>query len=421
MAKNQIIQVHLFGTKIGRLGFDEQRNISSFEYDSDFLLANKWKNIFPIKGVINRVPQVQLYKKYHGETFRSLPPPIANSLPDNFGSMIFKTWLEQNGFEEISILEQLSYIGSRGMGAIVYIPNKDLPSHSSINIDEIISVLKQVMDSKMKASQDELNTKGLLNIFKMGSSPGGARAKLLIAEHKESGEIIPGDIVHSQDYYHYLIKLAIDEDNSYPREIIEYCYYESQKKLGIEMMDSKLIEDKHFATQRFDRQDGTKQHVLTACGMTGWDFKNPEVSSYENLFELSSYLKIPQAQMVELFKRMVFNVIYENTDDHLKNHSYIYNQDEDRWYLSPAYDITYAQNPLLRITRTSRALSINGKRGRIGINDLLKIADDYTIKNPKGIINEVYEVKIFLLEQMHKHNILDRIISLIDKRITLPT
>ena len=116
MAKNQIIQVHLFGTKIGRLGFDEQRNISSFEYDSDFLLANKWKNIFPIKGVINRVPQVQLYKKYHGETFRSLPPPIANSLPDNFGSMIFKTWLEQNGIEEISILEQLAYIGSRVWG-----------------------------------------------------------------------------------------------------------------------------------------------------------------------------------------------------------------------------------------------------------------------------------------------------------------
>lgn len=421
MAENQVIEVHLFGTKIGRLGFDDQRNISSFEYDTDFLSTNKWKNIFPVKGVINRVPQVQLYKKHHGETFRSLPPPFADSLPDNFGSMIFKTWLEQNGIEEISIVEQLAYIGNRGVGAVAYIPSKELPSHSSINLDEIISVLKQVMESKTRVIQDELNTKGLLNIFKMGSSPGGARAKLLIAEHKDTGEIIPGDIVHSKDYYHYLIKLAIDEDNSYPREIIEYCYYASQKKIGIKMMDSKLIDGKHFATQRFDRQNGNKQHVLTACGITGWDFKNPEVSSYENLFKLSSYLKIPQAQMVELFKRMVFNVIYENTDDHLKNHSYIYNQDENKWYLSPAYDITYAQNPLLRITRTSRALSINGKRGRVGKSDLLKIADDYTIKNPNGIINEVYEIKSFLLEQMQKHKIADRIIGLIDKRITFPT
>lgn len=117
------------------------------------------------------------------------------------------------------------------------------------------------------------------------------------------------------------------------------------KKTGIRMMDSKLFEDKYFATLRFDRQhEEKKKHVLTASRISGWDYKSPNNSSYENLFKLYSFLKIPHSQTEELFKRMEFNFVYGNIDDHLKNHSFTYNKEEDNWQLSPAYDITFALN-----------------------------------------------------------------------------
>ena len=420
MTRNDIIQVNLFDTEIGRIGFDEQKSTSTFQFSPDFLESKKWDNLFPVSRIIKRTALPQLFKQYKGETFKGLPPPFADSFPDNFGSMLFKTWLAQNGIHQIGVLEQLAIIGERGMGAIEYVPSKVIPPHSKINLKEIITLLKQVMDLKEDNRQSNLDTQGLLNIFKMGTSPGGARPKILISEHQETAEIIPGDISYSEDYNHYLVKLAIEEDLSYPREVIEYCYYQSLKRIGVEMMESKLIDSKHFATKRFDRKAGKKQHTLTATGMTGWDFKDPDVSSYENLFELCSFLRIPHAQVVELYKRMVFNIIFGNTDDHLKNHSFIYDEYNERWHLSPAYDVTYAQNPLLNFTNTNRALSINGKRNNITIKDLLTIADTYVIKNPLGIIEQVFAEKSYLLELMNEHGVPDKIIQYLDKSFTFP-
>ena len=228
-----------------------------------------------------------------------------------------------------------------------------------------------------------------MNIFKIGTSAGGARPKILISEHRKTGQIIPGDLVYSDEYDHYLVKLSVDENLNFNQEIIEYAYYLTAQHLGIRMMPSKLIDNQHFATLRFDRQNGTKQHILTATGLTGWDFKNPEMSSYENLFELALFLKIPHREIEELYRRMVFNVIFCNIDDHLKNHSFIYDAEKDTWHLAPAYDLTYALNPLLDYKKTSRALSINQKRVDIGVADLLKIADLFTIKNAKNVIAEI--------------------------------
>jgi len=275
-----------------------------------------------------------LFSQFDGETFKGLPPQFADSLPDMFGSIIFKAWLDSKEESKISVLEQLAYIGDRGMGAIEYKPAIKLPTDTTIDLDEIISVLKEVLDLKNSASQKQLDNQALINIFKIGTSAGGARPKILISEHKKNGTVIPGDLDISEKYNHYLVKLAIDEENNYPREVVEYCYACILKNVGIRMMDSKLIDNKHFATLRYDRQHGKKQHVLTASGMTGWDFKDTSVSSYENLFKLCSFLKIPHAQSEELFKRMVFNVVYGNTDDHLKNHSFIYNKEDGSWDLT---------------------------------------------------------------------------------------
>lgn len=393
MAKNEIITIFCFGQEIGRIGFDQDQYRSSFQYNPEFLQNNRYLNLFPQTGILKRVPQVQLFSQFNSETFRGLPPMIADSLPDVFGNIIFQKWLESSDkqFSQISVIEQLAYVADRGMGALEYRPGKELPQSSTIDLTEIIEVLKEVLQTKNQLNETTLNHEALLNIFKIGTSAGGARPKILVPENKQTGEIIPGDLNHAADYDHYLIKLHLDDDLGYSREVIEYCYYQTATELGIRMMPSKLIDQKHFATLRFDRQNGKKKHVLTATGLTGWDFQSPKESSYENLFELALFLKVPHREIEELFKRMVFNVIFFNSDDHLKNHSFVYNEAEDKWNLSPAYDVTYSLNPLMNYKRTSRALSINGKRVEITLTDILTIADNYTIKNAKNVVKEIQE------------------------------
>lgn len=391
MAKNDIISVFCFGQEIGRIGLDENQHRSSFQYNPEFLKSNLYTNLFPQTGILKRVPQVQLFNQFNSETFRGLPPMIADSLPDVFGNIIFKKWLESSDqqFNQISVIEQLAYVADRGMGALEYRPSKELPQSSSIDLTEIILVLKEVLHTKEELHESRLNHEALLNIFKIGSSAGGARPKILISENRETREIIPGDLNHSADYTHYLVKLNLEDELGYNREVIEYSYYLTATHLGITMMPSKLIEQKHFATQRFDRLNGLKKHILTASGLTGWDFQRPNDSSYENLFELALFLKVPHREIEELFKRMVFNIIFCNTDDHLKNHSFVYDEVADKWNISPAYDLTYSLNPLMNYTRISRALSVNGKRIDISLKDVLTIAETYTIKNARNVVIEL--------------------------------
>ncbi len=403
MMGEEMIAVSLFGQEIGRIGYQENEHRSTFQYNPSFLESNSMLNIFPATGIIKRMGFVQLYGQFNGETFKGLPPQFADSLPDLFGSVVFQAWLDGKQQNSISVLEQLAYVGNRGMGALEYSPAVEL-KQAKIDLDEIVLVVKEVLSAKRSARQEMLDSQALLNIFRIGSSAGGARPKILISENKLDGNVIPGDLEVSNEYNHYLVKLAIDEDVKYPREIVEYCYYRIIRNTGIRMMESKLIDQKHFATLRFDRQDGEKKHILTASGITGWDYKKATNSSYENLFKLSSFLQIPHVQIEELFERMVFNIIYGNVDDHLKNHSFIYNQQTDSWELSPAYDITFALNPLLSFKNTRRALSINGKRSNISLNDVLTISEAYTIKDALGIIGRIesqMEELLTLFEQYH--------------------
>jgi len=391
MAKNQIISVVFNGVEIGKMGYDENQRKSSFQFNPEFLIQNKYVNLFPY--IIRRVENVQVFSEYEGDTFRGLPPVIADSLPDMFGNIVFKEWLEASNksFGSISPLEQLTYVGSRGMGALEFMPNKQLPLNTSIDLQEITEIVKKVMDVKTAVSEKGLSDAALLTIFKIGTSAGGVRPKILVSENKANGELIPGDLIISEDYNHYLIKLAIDENQAYSKEKVEFVYYQLATQIGIEMMPSKLIADKHFATLRFDRQQGKKQHILTASGMTGWDFQKPDNSSYDNLFKLALDLKLPHKDIQQLFKRMVFNLVFANIDDHLKNFSFIYDVEKDKWNLAPAYDITYPLDALLNYTRVTRALSINGKRTNIVKEDILALAKQFTVKNPLGIVDDVLE------------------------------
>ncbi|RRA91725.1 type II toxin-antitoxin system HipA family toxin [Paenimyroides viscosum] len=411
MAKNQIISVVYKDMEIGKIGYDADQKKSFFQYHPDFLASNQYKRMFPY--IIRRTPSVQVFSEFEGETFRGLPSMIADSLPDVFGNLIFKEWLEFNHKKAVNIspLEQLTYVGKRGMGALEFMPSKTITTEAEINIDEISEVVKKVLDVKSSIHEKNLSDLALRNIFKIGTSAGGARPKILISEHKQSGAIIAGDLESSDTYSHYLIKLAIDEESGYSKEKVEFVYYQLATSIGIEMMPSKLIDDKHFATLRFDRQNGEKQHVLTASGMTGWDFKKPENSNYDNLFKLAIDLKVPHKDIQQLFKRMVFNLVFANIDDHLKNFSFIYDDEKDKWNLTPAYDLTYPLDALMNYTRVSRAMAINNKRADINRQDVLDLAERYSIKNAKGIINEVVEATEHFKKLCDEQNLPDKVIQ----------
>lgn len=415
MSKNNLIDVCCFSQEIGRIGIDENAQKSFFQYNPEFLKSAEFTNLFPF--IFKRIPQTQVFSQFNSESFRGLPPMIADSLPDAFGNTIFKTWLESKhqSLEKISVLEQLAYVSNRGMGALEYQLAKKMPKDSDIDINEIVEVLKQVLENKNGTEESNLESKALLNIFKIGTSAGGLRPKILISENKNNGKIIPGDLAVSDDYLHYLVKLNIEDDQNFPRELIEYVYYQTAIECGITMMPSKLIDSKHFATLRFDRQVGKKIHTLSACGMTGWDYKDPSVSSYENLFDLAIHLKLPYKEIDELFRRMVFNLVFCNHDDHLKNHAFVYDEINDRWHLSAAYDITYPLNPELNFTKVSRALSINGKRIDIELSDILLIADKYTIKNAKGIIESIQDAITLWERHAQEAGILEKVLKGIRK------
>ncbi|HEY0895946.1 MAG TPA: HipA N-terminal domain-containing protein, partial [Sphingobacteriaceae bacterium] len=251
MAKNNLIAVHAFGEEVGRIGFDEHRNASFFQYRPDFFRGGRYATLFPF--IIRKVPRVQVYTRFSGDTFRGLPPVIADSLPDSFGNVIFKTWLESKHkeFSEITVLEQLAYVGRRAMGALEYHPSKETKSSDTISINEMADVVGRVLKSKVETRGPSLDHRSLLNIFKIGSSVGGARAKILVSEEKETGTIIPGDVTTSEAYHHYLVKLDIEEDIPYSREQVEFAYYLTATAVGIDMMDSHMIDDKHFATLRY--------------------------------------------------------------------------------------------------------------------------------------------------------------------------
>jgi len=391
MARDKVINVRAFEMELGKLGYDLDSQKSFFQYNPDFLDSGQYAKLFPF--IFKRTKSVQVFKEYQGDTFQGLPPMIADSLPDAFGNIIFQEWLDARGIQKITPLEQLAYVADRGMGALEYQPIKELPTSSQINLDEVVQVLEKVLKLKDDTKGGNLNELALLNVFKIGTSAGGARPKILISEHKETGEIIAGDRVVNDDYNHYLVKLHLDDRDGYNKEVVEYAYYLLAKEAGIDMMSSKLIENKHFATLRYDRQHGEKQHTLTVTGLTGWDFKSqPENSSYENIFKVALSLGVPHKDIQQLFRRMVFNLVFRNVDDHLKNHSFIYDKENESWQLGPAYDVTYALNPLITFKATSRALSINGKRTEITQKDLLAVAEEFAIKNPKGIIAEVQKL-----------------------------
>jgi serine/threonine-protein kinase HipA len=312
-------------------------------------------------------------------------------------------WLAIQGRPANSLnpVEMLCYMGRRGMGALEFRPATRLEPGSSnfLEVAELVNLTQKALSRKedLDASFSADDKQAMLDIIRVGTSAGGARAKAIIAINK-LGKVKSGQLDVPEGYTHWLIKLdgVSDEQLGDPRGYgrIEFAYHKMAVESGIEMAECRLLEENgraHFMTRRFDRPDHkSKLHMLTLCGLCHFDYNNPLAYSYEQAFQAMRSLRLPYPAAEQLYRRMVFNVIGINNDDHTKNISFLMDP-SGQWSLAPAYDVTWAYHPLHRYL-SQHQLSVNNKRTGITREDLLQVAEAMNIRQPKEIIEHVREV-----------------------------
>lgn len=399
-------EVKIWGELVGAVRWDSDKRLAGFEYDTKFL--SKGWDLSPIKmplkngSRIYSFPELRQTKGENIDTFKGLPGMLADSLPDKYGNQLINIWLAQQGrpADSMNPVEQLCFIGSRGMGALEFeLPLlKSAKQAISIEIKSLVETAQLILDQRVtfKANLNDNEQKAINEILKIGTSAGGARAKAVIAYNSKTGEVKSGQAKAPKGFEHWLIKLDgvhdshIGESKGFGR--VEYAYHLMAKDCGINMMDCHLLEEDngraHFMTKRFDR-DGhdTKHHIQTFCGIQHFDYNNLYGYSYEQLFQTMRILKLTYPEAEQMFRRMVFNVMATNYDDHTKNFSFRLKKD-GKWELSPAYDVCYSYDPN-NIWVNQHTLSINGKHKNISKADLLTIASANNIKKGEKIIDEI--------------------------------
>jgi len=388
--------IRLWGELVGIVSWDERRGLAFFEYDKTFI--SKGLEISPLRMPLNE-GVVYSFPELSRETYKGLPGLLADSLPDKFGNALINKWLAEQGRDAGSYnpIERLLYQGKRGMGALEFEPAERFVSNVSakIELQSLIEVARKALSDKSELNTGLQDEDGLKQIIKVGTSAGGARAKAVIAYNEKTGEIRSGQLNVPQGFTHWLIKLdgVTNQELGDPEHFgqIEYAYYQMATACGIEMSESRLLSENnrfHFLTRRFDRTDeGEKLHLQTLCGLAHFDFNLPGAYSYEQLFQTMRSLRLPYSAAEQMFRRMVFNIVARNQDDHAKNFSFLMDK-SGRWRLAPAYDMTFAYNPAGNFT-AQHQLSMNGKRDDFTRQDLLNFAEQMSIKKTNEIVEEV--------------------------------
>ena len=394
-----VAKVKLFDRAIGTFRWDSRYNVVQFEYDKSFI----GQGIEPSPLMMPvQAGRVYSFGDLGKETFKGLPGLLADSLPDTYGRALFDRWLAITGRSISNIVETLCFLGKRCMGALEFEPaiDVDYSLNSKIEIDSLVDVARDALLNKENFGVNIKDDKkaAIAEILSLGTSAGGQRAKAIIAYNKTTGEVRSGQTDVPEGFDYYIIKLdgvsattGFRETENYGR--LEYSFYKLVKTCGINMSECSLIEENgraHFLTKRFDRENGKKVHMQTLCGIAHYDYRLHRAYSYEQVFNVMRALKLPYSQAQEMFRRMVFNVIVRNQDDHTKNISFLMGED-GVWRLSPAYDMGYAYNPDGGWTATHQ-MSINGKFDDITRKDLLECGAKNNIKNASLIIDEVREV-----------------------------
>lgn len=400
------VEVRIWGELVGAVRWDSDTRLSSFQYDTKFLSIG-W-DISPIKmplkngSRIYSFPELRQTRGENIDTFKGLPGLLADALPDKYGNQLINVWLAQHGrtADSMNPVEQLCFIGSRGMGALEFelALFKAGKQALTIEIKSLVETAQRILDQRVvfETNLKEDEQKAMSDILKIGTSAGGARAKAVIAFNSKTGEVKSGQANAPKGFEHWLIKLDGVHDSQFGESKgfgrVEYAYHLMAKDCGINMMDCHLLEEDngraHFMTKRFDREGhDIKHHIQTFCGIQHFDYNNLYGYSYEQLFQTMRVLKLTYPEAEQMFRRMVFNVMATNYDDHTKNFSFRLKKD-GKWELSPAYDVCYSYDPN-NIWVSQHTLSINGKHKDITKADLMTIASANNIKKGEKIIDEI--------------------------------
>jgi len=397
--------VKIWGELVGAVLWDEAMGFATFEYDPAFL--RKGWELAPLQMPLSAArtpfsfPALRKKADPSLDTFKGLPGLLADALPDRYGNELINLWLAQQGrpADSMNPVEMLCFIGRRGMGALEFEP-ATIPEGKrtfSVEIDSLVDIAQRMLSQKeaFTTSLSEEDKEAVADILRIGTSAGGARPKAVIAYNEKTGEVRSGQTNAPKGFSHWLIKLdgvsdvQLGESKGYGR--VEMAYHNMATACGIEMMPSKLLEENgraHFMTKRFDRDEGNvKHHIQTFCALRHFDYNAVTSYSYEQLFQTMRELRLTYPAAEQMFRRMVFNVLARNCDDHTKNFAFRLQKD-GKWELAPAYDICHAYRPDHRWV-SQHALSINGKRKDTTKADLIALAASVNVKKADAIISEV--------------------------------
>lgn len=389
------IEIEIWGLKVGAVTLDPSSGYYVFAYYPNFVKLGM--QIAPIMMPLTFEPYVFSYLPEL--TFKRLPAMLADALPDDFGNSLIDAWMAKRGVNRSSItsLDRLAYMGKRGMGALEFKPARTKLSTSSVAIDlsKLVEIARRTIRGDL--NDDSIAEAALTQIIQVGTSAGGARAKAAIAWNPTSNEVRAGQFDVAPGFEHWLLKfdgigsdLALGSTQDYGR--IELAYYEMATAAGITMSPCRIMEENgraHFMTKRFDRDGNKKIHMTTLCAMSHLDYKQKATHDYAQYFITIKQLGLEYQDMEEAFRRMAFNVMAANCDDHTKNISFVLTE-WGSWQLAPAYDVTHAFNPD-GVWTHQHLMSVNGKFTDITREDLLAVANRFGIGTAKKIIHEVGE------------------------------
>ncbi len=423
-----VAAVKLWGKTIGAVSWDHGTGCGNFQYDPDF--AKSGIEVAPLTMPLST--KIYTFPALPRETFHGLPGLLADSLPDDFGNALINVWLATMGRspESFNPVERLCYMGSRGMGALEYIPNKGPVARTSkhINVDALVELASEILSKRneIQGSFAAPERESSLNeILQVGTSAGGARAKAIIAWNHETNEVRSGQVKAGEGFNYWLLKFdgvsgnkdkELEDPAGYG--LIEYAYHLMAKAAGIKMMECRLLEENgrsHFMTKRYDRTDkGQKFHAQSFGAIEHYDFKKAGAYSYEQAFQTIRKLGLTMDDIEEQFRRMAFNVIARNQDDHVKNIAFLMKKSGD-WSLSPAYDMTYSYNPTGDWTGTHQ-MSLNGKRDKFDLEDFKACARTVSMKRGRAeeILEEVQNAVLRWEEFSTQANVSDSFITKIE-------
>jgi serine/threonine-protein kinase HipA len=400
-----VAEVRLWGRTIGAVSLGDGEAVAAFEYAADF--ARSGIEVSPLVMPLSR--RVYRFPELSRATFYGLPGLLADSLPDKFGHALIDAWLATQGRQAgaFNVIERLCYTGERGMGALEFLPatGPEARRASRIDIDKLVELASEVLSHRNNLQgsfADESREQALADILRVGTSAGGARAKAVIAWNPATNEVRSGQIAAGEGFEYWLLKFdgvsanrdkELDDPQGYG--VIEYAYYRMARDCGIDISESRLFEEsgrRHFMTRRFDRTaGGGKLHMQSLCALAHLDFNLAGAYGYEQAMMAMRQLDLPMSAIEEQFRRMAFNIIARNQDDHVKNIAFLMDK-SGRWSLSPAFDLIYSYNPTGSWT-ASHQMSMNGKRDDFTLDDFRACAKAVSMKRGRAesIVDQVRE------------------------------